>query len=303
MKYLYVFLLILLSNSSVSAQDCVNDTIVEFWPVAPSYANICIEEDCLLGTDFFITYVWNMFVPYSAIILDSHCFQLPFLDGFVGIDRRPVTICNSAGECNQVVVDLIVGLPPNCLADTLTISIPDFLNPAQICLDEYCSELAGLYFEPIPPIATTFGEQLTYSGEQCVEYVPWPGFVGTDTLSIKVCNDSLYCDTLTLIFEVGLSTSIDTPNKTEELSVYPNPAKDIIYFTTPHLVPETTEFTAVLYDFSGKMVREVTFAHHLSAPYQLDVSGLSEGIYFLKIREDVGKGSDNGQAYRVVIRR
>ena len=57
--------------------------------------------------------------------------------------------------------------------------------------------------------------------------------------------------------------------------LYPNPAYDMVQIATDASVNDI-----IIYDLSGKMI------HHLSHSRQIDISGLSKGIYFVKILTD-----------------
>lgn len=70
----------------------------------------------------------------------------------------------------------------------------------------------------------------------------------------------------------------DQETGTESLQVYPNPASDIVYLNLPD-EGQGGEVLADIFDASGKLVQQKV----ISGGSQLDVSELTEGMYFLKI--------------------
>ena len=90
------------------------------------------------------------------------------------------------------------------------------------------------------------------------------------TFSFKVTQDTL----ITAVFdqEVSIEERQDTR---PSVVLYPNPAYDMVQIATDASVNDI-----IIYDLSGKMI------HHLSHSRQIDISGLSKGIYFVKILTD-----------------
>jgi hypothetical protein len=69
----------------------------------------------------------------------------------------------------------------------------------------------------------------------------------------------------------------------ESVSVYPNPAQNILNIVSPKAV-----VTAVaVYDVRGRVVSERTFTSE-GNNYQLDLSGLETALYFVKITTESG---------------
>ena len=72
-------------------------------------------------------------------------------------------------------------------------------------------------------------------------------------------------------FDMYFKTLDDLSNIKNNISIYPNPAKDVVF------VKSETAITKIeLYDFSGKKIKE-------SASKEMNISSLKRGNYLLKI--------------------
>lgn len=90
------------------------------------------------------------------------------------------------------------------------------------------------------------------------------------TLSFKVTQDTL----ITAVFNQEVSVE-ERQNTYPSVVLYPNPAYDMVQIATDASINDI-----IIYDLSGKMIR------HISHSRQIDISGLSKGIYFVKIQTD-----------------
>jgi hypothetical protein len=76
-------------------------------------------------------------------------------------------------------------------------------------------------------------------------------------------------------------TNVDK-KETENMSLYPNPAKDKVFIQTPKNV---TISKISVYTFSGQWIREVNAAKAIT---EIDISDLAKGIYFIKCETNKG---------------
>src|SRR5690606_1405708 len=79
-----------------------------------------------------------------------------------------------------------------------------------------------------------------------------------------------------------LPTSIAGKNKVQEVMVYPNPSRDMVNFENPL----NEEVTVRLYNAQNMEVRMLSTNNSI---VQLDMSGLSQGLYLLKAETGSGK--------------
>ena len=72
-------------------------------------------------------------------------------------------------------------------------------------------------------------------------------------------------------------TAVEAIEASEEISVFPNPARDYVEISAPCIPQETS---IILFDLSGKIV----MTNNLSAGHgRMDVSRLPNGTYILKV--------------------
>lgn len=82
----------------------------------------------------------------------------------------------------------------------------------------------------------------------------------------------------------GFPNRIEESDPTSEIKVFPNPAADfanLAFDEKLHL--ENNEITLNIFDSYGHSVKSIKFGN-LPGEYQLDVSGLTAGVYFLSIQ-------------------
>ena len=72
-------------------------------------------------------------------------------------------------------------------------------------------------------------------------------------------------------------------NNTLEIKVYPNPTHGILFVETRHAtsLPAKTEYCIT--NLTGQILLQ---GNIMNATQQIDVSGLTEGMYFIRIRCD-----------------
>jgi hypothetical protein len=78
----------------------------------------------------------------------------------------------------------------------------------------------------------------------------------------------------------------ETPMVNESLKVYPNPATDIMWVTTPDSWTGS-EFTSEILDYSGRVVMTANHAYGTYS-FSADVSDLSTGVYFIVLKNSNG---------------
>jgi gliding motility-associated-like protein len=159
----------------------------------------------------------------GVAFLSTPCFNYTPNPGFVGNDEFCVVACNSISVCDTTIVIVSVTQPQLPTIDTLNIST--FINTptANTCVS--LNQIGNA-------LTTTVCAQPT-SGQvvlvdECFEYTPNAGFVGTDQFCVVACNSSNLCDTT--IINVTVTQS-------------PLPSVDTIYITT--LVNAPTPNTCV----------------------------------------------------------
>lgn len=70
-----------------------------------------------------------------------------------------------------------------------------------------------------------------------------------------------------------------------KFSIYPNPAKDVLYVSPKTQLPENTLITVI--DMQGRVIIEDKISQNNNAVVRLDVSRFSQGVYLVKINNRV----------------
>ncbi len=113
----------------------------------------------------------------------------------------------------------------------------------------------GTFDDVMPSTITTEGNNTLY----CVTSPYFLGETGTYLLDIDINRSS--------------STAVDESNELSALFVTPNPCSNYIEISSPVAIEKYS-----IYDISGKVLLKNTYSNNI-----IDVSSLSQGIYFIKI--------------------
>jgi hypothetical protein len=103
-------------------------------------------------------------------------------------------------------------------------------------------------------------------------------FIIYSSISNFSAGSKLFLDDMNIGFVIP--TGIDEPNQTPEISIYPNPSTDQI--TIRGITGKETSY--IIRDSKGSTQQQGT----LSAQYQINTTGLSEGLYFLELKTENG---------------
>ena len=115
-----------------------------------------------------------------------------------------------------------------------------------------------------------------------IQYTPNPGFIGTDTITYEVCDNSVppLCDQAMAIITVTSGVGIDgLVNNQNKIMIYPNPANNYVKLDLENIHGQ--EYTIELFDHMGRLVRN--YNDQTTAEFIMNRSGLSSGLYFINI--------------------
>jgi hypothetical protein len=152
---------------------------------------------------------------------------------------------------------------------TYNVDYPDVfsVNGSAIADMHYCSgnEVSGLHFEGIFPGGTSSGKLIHWA-------FPF------ETVYDQVQRDLLMGDIIDYFFNPTISTTI-SENEDAKIEVYPNPSTGI--FTIKSSEKEIGNFVTI-YDLEGKLI----FKDEINTVIKtFDLSGVSSGVYILKIND------------------
>ncbi|MFK7904729.1 MAG: Ig-like domain-containing protein, partial [Chitinophagales bacterium] len=178
-------------------QDCTE--VAEICDNASAPTEICIEF-CNVN-DAVITGLSSVFEA-TLNINSATCFNYAAPEGFAGLDEVDVIGCNMDGECDTILVTVLVACPvPTANDDTGTIAVEETLNlnvlenDAQKCDYTLSASLIG---------GAQMGEVALESNGD-LSYTPNQGAMGQEILTYVACNDcsQSLCDTATVTIMVG----------------------------------------------------------------------------------------------------
>ncbi|OWY23685.1 hypothetical protein C7N43_31880, partial [Sphingobacteriales bacterium UPWRP_1] len=111
--------------------------------------------------------------------------------GFSGTATFTYTICDDGGLCDNATVTITVQGPEPC--DNPDNLCTTFMTPLLVCV-EFCDLNATAQ---ITDVNATFNCGLNIlAAEDCVEYIPLPGFSGPEVLEIIGCDNTGACQTI-----------------------------------------------------------------------------------------------------------
>lgn len=118
-----------------------------------------------------------------------------------------------------------------------------------------------------------------------LQYIPNPGFAGQDTLSYSICDDSSLCDTGMVFIEISLTPGLNQITEIGAIKLWPNPSSGIINVKGHSLEYEILNLE--LYNIEGQLIWHVAQEKGMSSPFQVNLSDFPNGIYMLKVGEDL----------------
>lgn len=118
--------------------------------------------------------------------------------------------------------------------------------------------------------------------------------VGNHKYSVLVTDKNECSNSDSIVITVVPSNAISDIFKTENISIYPNPTKNMVYFTSE--IDIDSRFSVAVYDNFGRLIMNKEL-ENIKADYgnRIDLSLLNSGIYFLRINEN-----ENFRIYKLV---
>jgi len=96
-----------------------------------------------------------------------------------------------------------------------------------------------------------------------------------------ILNASSLSDTNTFAFEKYVPVNVSLTDENGEIEIYPNPAYDNLTISIP--VEGLHYSSIVLVNHLGQEMKKMVVSEKLTS---MDISDLSKGVYFLKIKTD-----------------
>lgn len=191
-------------NNAPIAQDVII-TINQLSPVS-----ICVPYSDVEGADVNTTIVTQPTVGGVFYNFNGNCFSYA-PSTLLGVLSNSAVftaqICDDCGNCatSNIVVNLADNEPP--ISQDTTVTTP-YITPIEVCLD--VTEPNGDDYD-VSIISTTSNGTITLINDSCILFVPAPGYSGTTTIDVLVCDEFDSCDDITTITIVVEPSPINLP--------------------------------------------------------------------------------------------
>ena len=133
---------------------------------------------------------------------------------------------------------------------------------------------AGFFHIPVP---LTF---LTKDGQRIYKTVYPQNVSESFSFTFTSQIDSLVFDEDLNVLANGSTFGINYNTASDDLTIWPNPARDVLFISGNKLALETVQ----IIDLSGKMVKKEQILLNTSDIQQVNISGLSSGMYLLSLK-------------------
>ena len=150
-----------------------------------------------------------------------------------------------------------------------------FEVPANSFADE--EDVLILSATNLPSFVTFDPETATFSGEAAINIDE-----GTYTITVTATEDNADLQNVSTTFDLEIVPVLSNEEELEEILVYPNPTENLL--VTRLASDEIGEFEVQLFDRLGKVVISDSFVKNSEdLDYELDLTGMSPGIYMLRL--------------------
>lgn len=164
--------------------------------------DFCMFED---GEEYMIS---SSFSTYSCAlyVMDEKCIRYTPIPGFYGDDYIQIVACSTQPGhsmwCDTVYAQIqvkedcneIVDPVEPCSADMQTCTAA--MTPIELCVP-FCTPDVS-----IVRAQTTYNCSISLIGENCVRYIPVPGFLGTGHIEIEACDNQGNCEIAMITVDV-----------------------------------------------------------------------------------------------------
>ena len=202
-------------DGSFADADTLDFTTAEDTPIT-----ICLTAIDFDGDTLDVTGIFDGPSNGSAngIADGDTCFTYAPVPDWNGTDTLSAVVCDDNGGCDTVLVIIVVtpvndppivvdgGIP----ADTLNTTTPEGI-PVTICVDADDTDGDTLDVTAVIDDAENGSTSGIADGDTCFTYTPDPGFIGTDTVTVAICDNTGACDTVTVIIDVTPLNPNDPP--------------------------------------------------------------------------------------------
>lgn len=179
-------------------------------PCEPTPVELCANyyEPTTVCPNFCFTQPYTLqavgSIHPATITLSGQCFTYTPLAQTVSWDAITVTAC-AGTQCDTLQIQATLG---NC-------NLPPPITPNQTCTPVFtpidlCFEMQPGEIYAANAVTTTFQCSINAFAQSCITYYPLPGFTGTDTVTIPICqiNNPDNCRLQQFVVYVGCETPV-----------------------------------------------------------------------------------------------
>jgi hypothetical protein len=293
------------TNMCGTYSDFVNLQVIQLNVDLGNDTTICPGSDIILDAlNPGLTYLWSSGETLQSIYVSTTGTYTVSVTNQCGTKTDSITVTvfdpllnlgNDTAICNGSTITLDAGHPGSTYhwsngSTTQTIEV-DSENTYSVTVTSICGTVTDNINISVlsAPFVELGADTFFIDPGQTVTLNAGPGFAayhwstGASTQTITVGTQGYYSVTVTGFNGchgydhtfVKVWTGIDESVQDNDISVYPNPASDLI------TVSGKIEISSVeLFNVLGKLVKSVK---SVSNPIQLDTSGLNKGLYLLRI--------------------
>lgn len=248
---------------------------------ADSTIQVCVSYNDLV----YAANGLNYSAPHHGTVtpVNDTCFTYTPDATYRGVDWITVSTCDTAGNCDTVVVKIKVASPLE--ASTESFELNKNTNTT------YCVVFDDL---PCQPSTVTIARNpshgtLQISNGNCIKYSPYYNYTGPDTLMVIGCDtcNANYCDTVYLVYETKEPVGVKEESKLVVFAMFPNPTSDKLI--VQYYLYEASNVSFKVFDLSGKLISTDEFYQtDMGLKYaQLNTTVLPQGTYIVEVKAGV----------------
>lgn len=239
---------------------------------------ICVSYDDLVYAAGASTYSLPHHGTISAV--NDTCFSYMPDNTYRGIEWITVSSCDTAGNCDTVVVKIKIATPIAASVDN--IELPKNTNITHcVVFDDLPCGATALNVIRNPAHAT-----FQIVNGTCIKYSPYYNYVGLDTIVVTGCDtcNAGYCDTVYVIFETKEPTGIKEESKLIVFAMFPNPTSDKL--VVQYYLYEASNVSFKVFDVNGRLISTDEFYQtDMGLKYaQLNTTVLAAGTYVVEVK-------------------
>ena len=170
-------------NVTESQADCAEPLpcSIDAPVVCTTGETLTICPDFCFADDNYSLFVFDENNTMSGnVSIENLCVRYEVANGFEGVETIAIAACHNLGMCDTTYANITVG---DCSPQP---SEPEMCTPIFMPIN-ICANLATGEYLDLEQSESIFHCNITPSVEDCLVYQPFPGFEGTDFVTLTIC--------------------------------------------------------------------------------------------------------------------